>query len=77
MGNKMSDDVHSLITKYVNESLESKAKMCSRLFTLFTETTGHRPEDLCLVEEQIRKGTEFKTIYYFDWKSRHHTAQAQ
>jgi hypothetical protein len=66
--------VEDLIQNYVNEGQQAKMKMQAKLFALFTETTGHRPEDLCLVEQQIKKGTEFTTIYYFDWKHRHTTA---
>ena len=62
LGEKMIDD---MIQKYINEGQQAKVKLQSRLFTLFTETTGHRPEDLCLVEQQIVKGTEFKTIYKY------------
>lgn len=63
--------IEKLIEQYISESLQTRTKMQSKLFSIFTETTGHRPEDLCLVEQQIVKGTEYKTIYYFDWKQRH------
>lgn len=67
-------NVDKLIERYVSESGQARAKMQARLFSIFTETTGHRPEDLCLVEQQIVKGTEFQTIYYFDWKHRYQEA---
>jgi hypothetical protein len=66
--------IEDLITKYVTESGQTRAKMQAKLFSIFTETTGHRPEDLCLVEQQIVKGTEYQTIYYFDWKHRYQEA---
>ena len=68
--------IDDLITKYVCESTQTRAKMQSKLFSIFTETTGHRPEDLCLVEQQIIKdhGMGFTTIYFFDFKHRYQTA---
>ena len=63
--------IDKLIESYVSESLQTKVKLQAKLFAIFTETTGYRPEDLCLVEQQIVKGTEFKTIYYFDLKHRY------
>lgn len=63
--------IDKLITDYVRESSQIRMKMQSKLFSLFTETTGYRPEDLCLVEQQIKKGNEYTTIYFFDWKHRH------
>ena len=71
----MSEVMENLIQKYVSDSLEAKAKMISKLYTIFTDTTGFTPHDLCLVEEQVRRGAEFKTLYYFDLKSRHRTAK--
>ncbi len=67
--------IDDLIGKYISESFQTKARMQAKLFDIFTQTTGHRPEDICLVEQQIVKGTEFKTIYYFDWKHRHQTVE--
>ena len=69
--------IEDLITNYVNESLQTRMKMQSKLFSIFTETTGHRPEDLCLVEQQIVKdrGEGFTTIYFFDWKHRYQSAE--
>lgn len=67
-----------MLSKYLIESGSTRAKMQSKLFYIFTETTGHRPEDICLVEEQVKVGTlEYKTIYYFDLKSRHNSAEPQ
>lgn len=66
--------INDLIQKYLTESAQTRAKMQAKLFSIFTETTGHRPEDICLVEQQIVKDRglgEYKTIYYFDWKHRH------
>lgn len=65
--------IEDLISKYINEGQQIKAKMQAKLFDIFVQTTGHCPQDLCLVEQQIEKdfGNGFKTIYYFDWKSRH------
>lgn len=65
--------VEDLIQNYLAKSAKGRAKMQSRLFTIFTETTGYRPEDLCLVEQQIVNGLEYKTVFYFDWKHRHTT----
>ena len=71
-------DVEELISRYVNEGLQHRARMQAKLFTLFTETTGYRPDDLCLVEQQIKKGIhEYTSIYYFDWKHRHQTMEPQ
>ena len=67
--------IEDLIARYVKEGTQTRASMQAKLFSIFAETTGHRPEDLCLVEQQVVKGTEYKTIYYFDWKSRHTYAQ--
>ena len=63
--------IEDLIQKYVAEGSKTRARMQSKLFEIFTETTGHRPEDLCLVEQQIAKGTEYKTVFFFDWKHRY------
>lgn len=65
--------IEDLISRYVNESFQTRAKMQAKLFTIFTETTGHRPEDLCLVEQQVEKdfGKGYTTIWYFDWKHRY------
>lgn len=68
--------IEDLISKYVNESQRARMKMQSKLFTIFTETTGWRPEDICLVEQQVVKdrGEGFTTIYYFDLKHRYQVA---
>ncbi len=65
--------IDDLISKYINEGLQTRARMQAKLFAIFTETTGHRPEDLCLVEQQIVKdcGMGYTTIFYFDWKHRY------
>ncbi len=63
--------INELIEKYINEGLQTKMKMQAKLFSIFTETTGYRPEDLCLVEQQIVKGTEYTTIYFYDLKHRY------
>lgn len=73
MTDKRSDQLDDLLKKYVEAVAKTKADMTAKLFSVFVETTGHRPEDLCLVEERIRDGLEFKTIFYFDWKHRHQT----
>ena len=65
--------IEDLISRYINESQATKVKMQAKLFDIFTQTTGYIPQDLCLVEQKILKGTEYKTIYYFDWKHRHQT----
>lgn len=69
--------INDLITRYINESLQTRARLQAKLFELFTETTGYRPEDICLVERQIKKdtGDGYETIYYFDVKSRYSTAE--
>jgi len=41
--------LNELIQTYINDSAKVRAKMQCRLFEIFTETTGYRPEDLCLV----------------------------
>jgi len=63
--------IDKLISDYVAESAKNRVRMQSKLFSIFTETTGHRPEDLCLVEQQIKKGNEYTTIYFFDFKHRY------
>lgn len=69
--------IDDLVGRYINESFQLRARMQAKLFSIFTETTGHRPEDICLVEQQIVKdrGQGFTTIYYFDWKHRHQYAE--
>lgn len=69
--------IDKLISDYVNETAQARMKMQAKLFAIFTETTGYRPEDLCLVEQQIEKdfGKGFTTIYYFDLKHRYQVAQ--
>ena len=64
-----SDFLAECLANYTNETMKAKAKMCSKLFSIFTECTGYRPEDLCLVEQRL--STE--TIYFFDLKHRYQT----
>lgn len=74
----MSDDkIGDLLHKYLVDSGTARMKMQSRLFSIFTETTGYRPEDICLVEKRVSEGTEIKTIYYFDLKHRYTHAEPQ
>ncbi len=69
--------IDDLITNYINESFQARVRMQAKLFSIFTETTGHRPDDLCLVEQQIEKdfGNGYTTIYFFDLKSRYQRAE--
>jgi hypothetical protein len=69
----MSDEIAGLIHDYQVKTAEMKARLQNRLFTIFTETTGYRPEDLCIVERQTKDsdGIGFKTVIYFDLKHRH------
>ena len=68
-------DVSQLVQDYIEDTLNLRAKMQDKLFRIFTETTGHRPEDLVLVEQRVSEGTAFKTIFYYDWKHRYTKAE--
>lgn len=63
--------IDKLISDYIRESAQSRIRMQNKLFSIFTETTGHRPEDLCLVEQRVVRGQEYTTVYFFDWKHRY------
>jgi hypothetical protein len=64
--------IDKLITDYVKESAQTRVRMQNKLFSIFTETTGYMPQDLCLVEQQVQKGVnEYTTVYFFDWKHRY------
>lgn len=59
------------IADYVRRTAKIKTAFQNKLWTIFTETTGYRPDDICIVEQRITEGTEMKTIFYFDLKHRH------
>ena len=63
------------ISMFLRSTEEQKNKMCLKLFDIFVSCTGYRPEDLCIVEQQVRDGEYFKKIYFFDLKHRHQVAQ--
>lgn len=69
------NDIDNMISDYLTKTLTLKSDMQSKLFTIFSETTGYSPEDLCLVERRLDGPTELKTIYYFDVKKNHFEEQ--
>jgi hypothetical protein len=64
----MNIDLEKKITKFVSEVFKGREQKLRNYLEIFLLTTGHKPEDLCLVEQRLLEGKEYKVMYYFDTK---------
>ena len=63
-------DIDTQIANYIKETARLRASFQSKLFSIFTETTGYRPDDICIVERKTHHDLGEATVFYFDLKSR-------
>ena len=66
-------DIDVKINTYVQKTRELRMNFQNKLFSIFIETTGWRPQDICVVEKRLKTDNpvEEVTLFYFDLKHRY------